>query len=62
LVFSGSKTICSTGQISPAFKARALVGSGARAIVLTNQKGAVLELSGEQFGLTANADKRNVAP
>src|ERR1700726_3884646 len=32
------------------------VGGGARAIVLTNQKGAVLELSGRQVGLMANAD------
>ena len=30
--------------------------AAARAIVLTNQKGAVLELSGRQVGLMANAD------
>ena len=37
------------------------VGSGARAIVLTNQKGAVLELSGHQTGLMANADLSGLA-
>jgi hypothetical protein len=31
------------------------VGGGVRAIVLTNQKGAVMELSGRQVGLMANA-------
>ena len=34
---------------------------GARAIVLTNQKGAVLELSGRQIGLMANADLSGLA-
>ena len=33
----------------------------ARAIVLTNQKGAVLELSGRQIGLMANADLSGLA-
>jgi hypothetical protein len=37
------------------------VGTGARAIVLTNQKGAVLELSGRQVGLLANADLSGLA-
>jgi hypothetical protein len=37
------------------------VGGGARAIVLTNQKGAVLELSGRQAGLMANADLSGLA-
>src|ERR1700688_182279 len=37
------------------------VGSGARAIILTNQKGAVLELSGQQVGLMANADLSGLA-
>ena len=37
------------------------VGHGARAIVLTNQKGAVLELSGYQTGLMANADLSGLA-
>ena len=37
------------------------VGRGARAIVLTNQKGAVLELSGRQTGLMANVDLSGLA-
>jgi hypothetical protein len=37
------------------------VGAGARAIVLTNQKGAVLELAGRQVGLLANADLSGLA-
>src|SRR6187399_1872228 len=37
------------------------VGRGARAIVLTNQKGAVLELAGQQTGLMANADLSGLA-
>jgi len=34
---------------------------GAGAIVLTNQKGAVLELSSRQVGLMANADLSGLA-
>jgi hypothetical protein len=37
------------------------VGRGTRAIVLTNQKGAVLELSGRQIGLMANVDLSGLA-
>jgi hypothetical protein len=37
------------------------VGKGARAIVLTNQKGAVLELTGRQVGLLANLDLSGLA-
>ena len=37
------------------------VGRGARAIVLTNQKGAVLELTGRQVGLMANLDLSGLA-
>ena len=37
------------------------VGAGARAIVLTNQKGAVLELTGRQVGLMANLDLSGLA-
>jgi hypothetical protein len=37
------------------------VGAGARAIVLTNQKGAVLTLSGKQIGLMVNADLSGLA-
>jgi lipid-binding SYLF domain-containing protein len=41
--------------------AGAAIGSGARAIVLTNEKGAVLELSGRQTGLMINADLSGLA-
>ena len=41
--------------------AGAAVGSGVRAIVLTNEKGAVLELSGRQTGLMVNADLSGLA-
>jgi len=37
------------------------VGKGARAIVLANQKGAVLELEGRQVGLLANVDLSGLA-
>jgi hypothetical protein len=37
------------------------VGRGARGIILTNQKGAVLELTGRQVGLMANADLSGLA-
>jgi hypothetical protein len=37
------------------------VGGGASAIMLTNQKGAILELSGRQIGLIANADLSGLA-
>ena len=37
------------------------VGRGASGIVLTNQKGAVLELTGGQVGLLANADLSGLA-
>jgi hypothetical protein len=72
LVFGGSKTIL-RGRVSNIYRpsdvagvygaagAGLAVGSGARAIVLTNQKGAVLELSGVQTGLMANADLSGLA-
>ena len=72
LVFGGSKTTFS-GRVSNinrpsdvagvygAAGAGLALGSGARAIVLTNQKGAVLELSGRQTGLMANADLSGLA-
>lgn len=41
--------------------AGAAVGRGVRAIVLTNQKGAILELSGRQTGLMVNADLSGLA-
>jgi hypothetical protein len=37
------------------------IGRGASAIVLTNQKGAILELSGREVGLLANADLSGLA-
>ena len=41
--------------------AGAAVGRGVRAIVLTNDKGAVLQLSGRQTGLMVNADLSGLA-
>jgi hypothetical protein len=41
--------------------AGAAVGRGVRAIVLQNEKGAVLELSGQQTGLMVNADLSGMA-
>ena len=61
LVFGGSKTVLH-GRVSNIYRpsdvagvygaagAGLAVGTGARAIVLTNQKGAVLELSGGRSG------------
>jgi hypothetical protein len=72
LVFGGSKTVLH-GRVSNIYRpsdvagvygaagAGLAVGRGARAIVLTNQKGAVLELSGWQVGLLANADLSGLA-
>ena len=72
LVFGGSKTVL-RGTVSNinrpsdvagvygAAGAGLAVGSGARAIVLTNQKGAVLELAGRQTGLMANEDLSGLA-
>ncbi len=72
LVFGGSKTVLH-GRVSNIYRpsdvagvygaagAGLAVGRGARAIVLTNQKGAVLELSGRQVGLLANVDLSGLA-
>jgi hypothetical protein len=72
LVFGGSKTVLH-GRVSNIYRpsdvagvygaagAGLAVGTGARAIVLTNQKGAVLELSGRQVGLLANLDLSGLA-
>jgi hypothetical protein len=72
LVFGGSRTVL-RGRVSNisrpsdvagvygAAGAGLAVGGGARAIVLTNQKGAVLELSGRQVGLLANVDLSGLA-
>jgi hypothetical protein len=72
LVFGGSKTVL-RGRVSHIRRASDVAGvygaagaglavvRGARAIVLTNEKGAVLELSGRQVGLMANADLSGLA-
>lgn len=72
LVFGGSKAVLH-GRVSHIRRASdvagvygaggagAAVGGGVRAIVLTNQKGAVLTLSGHQVGLMANADLSGLA-
>ncbi len=72
LVFGASQTYLS-GRVSNinqpsdvagvygAGGAGAAIGRGVRAIVLTNEKGAVLELSGRQTGLMLNADLSGLA-
>jgi hypothetical protein len=72
LVFGGSKAVL-RGRVSKirlpsdvagvygAAGAGLAVGTGARTIVLTNEKGAVLELSGSQVGLLVNADLSGLA-
>jgi lipid-binding SYLF domain-containing protein len=72
LVFGGSKTVLQ-GRVSnirrpsdvegvyAAAGAGLTVGRGARGIILTNQKGAVLELTGRQVGLMANVDLSGLA-
>jgi hypothetical protein len=72
LVFGGSKTVLrgtvrnigrpsDVAGVYGAAGAGLAVGRGTRAIVLTNQKGAVLELTGRQVGLLANADLSGLA-
>lgn len=72
LVFGGSKTelrgtvskINEPSDVAGVYVAGGAglaVGGGARAIILTNQKGAVLQLSGEQVGLIANIDLSGLA-
>lgn len=72
LVFGGSKTVLQ-GRVRNIFHpadiegvyaaagAGLAVGGGARAIVLTNPKGVVLELSGHQVGLMVNLDLSGLA-
>ena len=72
LVFGASHTYLS-GRVSNIFSpsdvagvygaggAGAAVGVGVRAIVLSNSRGAVLELSGRQTGLMVNADLSGLA-
>src|SRR5499427_8702059 len=71
-IIGGSKTVL-RGRVSNIWRpsdvagvygaagAGLAIGTGARAIVLTNQKGAVLELTGSQVGLMANADLSGLA-
>lgn len=71
-VFGGSRTVLhgrvhniwrpsDVAGVYAAAGAGLAVGRGVRAIVLTNQNGAVLELSGRQVGLMANADLSGLA-
>ena len=71
-MFGGSKTVLhgrvthisqpsDIAGIYGAAGAGLAIGTGARAIILTNQKGAVLELSGKQVGLLANVDLSGLA-
>jgi hypothetical protein len=72
LVFGGSQTqfvgtvsnIFSASDVAGVYGAAgagAAIGAGAGAIVLSNQKGAVLSLSGSQVGLIANLDLSGMA-
>ena len=72
LVFGGSKTELSgrvrnisrpsdVEGVYVAGGAGLALGRGARAIILTNQNGAVLELTGRQVGLMANLDLSGLA-
>ena len=72
LIFGGSKTelhgrvsniqrASDVAGVYAAAGAGLAVGRGVRAIVLTNQNGAILELSGRQVGLMANADLSGLA-
>jgi hypothetical protein len=72
LVFGGSKTVLH-GRVRHIRRASDVEGvygaagaglavvRGVRAVVLTNQKGAVLELSGRQIGLLVNVDLSGLA-
>ena len=72
LLFGGSKTVLhgrvrniqrasDVAGVYAAAGAGLAVGGGVRAIVLSNQNGAILELSGRQVGLLANADLSGLA-
>jgi len=72
LVFGGSQTTLQ-GRVRNIHRARDIVGvygaagvgvtfgAGVRGIVLTNQNGAILELSGKQLGVMANLDLSGLA-
>jgi hypothetical protein len=72
LLFGGSKTVLQgrvrniqrasdVAGVYAAAGAGLALGRGVRAIVLTNQNGAILELTGRQVGLMANADLSGLA-
>jgi len=72
LIFGGSRTVLhgrarhirrpsDVEGVYAAAGAGLALGRGVRAIVLTNTKGAVLELEGRQVGLMANADLSGLA-
>jgi hypothetical protein len=72
LVFGASKTVLhgvvshisrpsDVAGVYGAGGAGAALGGGARMILLTNNKGAVLQLQGRQVGLMANADLSGLA-
>jgi len=72
LLFGGSRTVLygrvrniqrpsDVAGVYGAAGAGLALGGGVRAIVLANQKGAILELSGRQIGLMANADLSGIA-
>lgn len=72
LVFGASEThfvgvvrhISSPSDVAGVYGAAgagAAIGAGAGAIVLSNEKGAVLEMSGRQVGLIANVDLSGLA-
>lgn len=72
IIFGGSKTVL-RGTVSRirrpsdiagvygAAGAGIALGTGTRGIMLTNEKGAVLQLTGEQAGLMANLDLSGLA-
>jgi hypothetical protein len=72
LVFGGSQTTLNgrvrnirraedVAGVYAAAGAGVAFGAGVRGIVLTNQNGAILELSGKQLGLIANLDLSGLA-
>ena len=72
LLFGGSKTVLhgrarnirhasDVAGVYAAAGAGLAIGRGVRGIVLTNPKGAVLELTGRQVGLMGNADLSGLA-
>jgi len=69
LVFGGSETrfrgtvsnIRQVSDVAGVYGAAGAVGVGAQAIVLRNEKGATLQLTGQQIGLQVNADLSGLA-